>query len=93
MNKIVEMAKLKKGAEYVGNGIKNGAEFIGQQIKENTELAEHETGVLDVKKDAKSVFNKIKEVLQKQQSMGSHIPINPVLMNMSEFLLTLYNIQ
>lgn len=40
MNKITEkeMAKLKKGAEYVGNEIKKGAEFIGHEIKENTEL-------------------------------------------------------
>ena len=54
MNKITEkeMAKLKKGAEYVGNEIKKGAEFIGHEIKENTELAEHETGVREVKQDA-----------------------------------------
>ena len=35
MNKITEKerAKLKKGAEYVGNEIKKGAEFIGHEIK------------------------------------------------------------
>ena len=34
--------------------------IIGGETKENTELAEHETGVHDVKKGAKSVFNIIK---------------------------------
>ena len=43
--------------------IMKGAEFIGHEIKENTELAEHESGIHDVKKDAKSVFNKMKNAL------------------------------
>jgi hypothetical protein len=49
MNKIgqKEMAKLKKDPESVGH-----------EIKENTELAEHETGIHNVKKDAKSVNKK-----------------------------------
>ena len=33
------------------------------RLKENTELAEHETGIDDVKKDTKFVFNKMKEAL------------------------------
>jgi hypothetical protein len=54
MNKIgqKEMAKLKKDPESVGH-----------EIKENTELAEHETGVQNLKKSTKSVFNKMKETL------------------------------
>ena len=49
MNKISEkeMAKQKKD--------------FGHEIKENTELTEHETGINDVKKNAKSAFNKMKE--------------------------------
>ena len=59
MNKIEkEMAKLKKD---FGHEIKS-AEYIGDEIKENTELAEHETGIHNVK-DAKSVYNKMKETL------------------------------
>jgi hypothetical protein len=57
------MAQLKKDAEYVGNEIKKVLTYMGHEIKENTELAEHETGVHDVKKDAKSVYNKMKEAL------------------------------
>ena len=65
MNKIgqKEMAKLKKGPESVGHEIKKAAEYIGNEIKENTELAEHETGIHNVKKDVKSVYNKMKETL------------------------------
>ena len=47
MNKIEkEMAKLKK---YFGHEIKKVAEHIEDEIKENTELAEHETGIHNVK--------------------------------------------
>ena len=55
MNKISEkeMAKQKKD--------------FGHEIKENTELTEHETGINDVKKNAKSAFNKMKEAIQKFQ--------------------------
>ena len=61
MNKIEkEMAKLKKD---FGHEIKKAAEYIGNEIKENTELAEHETGIHNVKKDVKSVYNKMKETL------------------------------
>ena len=63
MNKIgVEMAKLKKDTESVGDVIKKSVEYIGHEIKENTELAEHETGIHDVKKSTKSVYNKMKEI-------------------------------
>ena len=54
------MAKLKKD---VGHEIKKAAEYIGHEIKENTELAEHDTGVQNVKKDTKSTFSKGKEAL------------------------------
>jgi hypothetical protein len=39
-------------------------EFIGHETmsKENTELAEHETGINNFKKDSKSIFNKIKNL-------------------------------
>ena len=57
------MAKLKKDTEHVGNVIKKSVEYIGQEIKENTELAEHEVGVHNIKKSAKSVYNKMKETL------------------------------
>lgn len=57
------MAKLKKDAENVGHDIKKVIENIGHEIKENTELAEHEAGIDDVKKDAKSVYNKMKDAL------------------------------
>jgi hypothetical protein len=40
------------------------AEFIGNGIKENTELAEHETGINNFKKDSKSVINKMKNLKQ-----------------------------
>ena len=61
MNKIEkEMAKLKKD---FGHEIKKAAEHIEDEIKENTELAEHETGIHNVKKDVKSVYNKMKETL------------------------------
>ena len=57
MSKIIEKKwQLKKDAENVE--IKKVIENIGHQIKENTELAEHETGMDDVKKDAKSEYNK-----------------------------------
>ena len=35
------------------------AKFIGHEIKENTELAEHEAGINNFKKDSKSIFNKM----------------------------------
>jgi hypothetical protein len=54
------MAKLKKD---FGHEIKKAAEYIGNEFKENTELAQHETGIHNVKKDAKSIYNKIKETL------------------------------
>jgi hypothetical protein len=38
------------------------AEFIGHEIKGNTELAEHETGTNNFKKESDSVFNKIKNL-------------------------------
>jgi uncharacterized protein YacL (UPF0231 family) len=61
MNKIEkETGKLKV---YFGHEIKKVAEHIEDEIKENTELAEHETGIHNVKKDAKSIYNKIKETL------------------------------
>ena len=40
------MAKLKKDLMHE---IKKAAEYIGDEIKEYTELAEHETGILNVK--------------------------------------------
>ena len=42
--------------------VMKAAEFIGHEIKENTELAEHETGINNFKKDSKSIFNKIKNL-------------------------------
>ena len=57
------MAKLKKDAENVGHDIKKVIENIGHEIKENTELAEHEAGIDEVKKDAKSVYDKMKDAL------------------------------
>ena len=47
------MTELKKCAQYISHKIKKSAGFIGYEIKENTELAEHEAGLHDVK----SVFN------------------------------------
>ena len=65
MNKIAQkdLAELKKGTESVGHEIKKVVERIGHEIKENTELAEHEAGVDNAKKDAKSVYDKMKEAL------------------------------
>jgi hypothetical protein len=40
-----------------------GAEHIGHEIKENTELAEHEVGIRNVKNSATSVFNKMKNAI------------------------------
>jgi hypothetical protein len=40
-----------------------GAEHIGHEIKENTELAEHEVGIRNVKNSAKSVLNKMKNAI------------------------------
>ena len=57
------MAKLKKDTEQVGDVIKKSVKYIGHEIKENTELAEHDTGVQNVKKSTKSTINKMKEVL------------------------------
>ena len=57
------MAKLKKDTEQVGDVMKKSVQYIGQEIKENTELAEHEAGVHNIKKSAKSVYNKMKETL------------------------------
>ena len=57
------MTELKKFAQHVGHEIKKSAGIIGHKIKENTELAEHETGVHDVEKSAKSVFNRMKKAL------------------------------
>ena len=57
------MAKLKKDAENVGHDIKKVIENIGHEIKKDTELAEHEAGINDVKKDAKSVYDKMKDAL------------------------------
>jgi hypothetical protein len=57
------MSNLKRGAEFVGHEIKRGAVYIGHGIKENTELAEHEIGGYEVKKGAKTVFNKMKKAL------------------------------
>ena len=48
--------------EYFGHEIKKAVKYIGHEIKENTELAEHETGS-NIKTDAKSAINKMKEVL------------------------------
>jgi hypothetical protein len=53
------MTELKKCALYISHKIKKSAGFIGYEIKENTELAEHEAGLHDVK----SVFNKVNEAL------------------------------
>lgn len=39
---------------------KKGAEFIGHEIKENTELAEHETGIYDIKKDVENAGRDVK---------------------------------
>ena len=60
MNKIgqKEMAKLKKDLGY---DIKKAAEYFGHEIKENTELAEYDTGLQNVKKSPKTVYNKMKE--------------------------------
>ena len=65
LNKITykELTELKKDVEYFGLAIKKSAEYIGHGIIENTELAEHETGVHNLKKSTKSVFNKVKETL------------------------------
>lgn len=49
------MNELKTCVRFIGHGIK----FIGDEIKENTELAEHETGIHDVK----STFSKIKKAI------------------------------
>jgi hypothetical protein len=42
--------------------VMKAAEFIGHEIKENTELAEHEAGINNFKKESESVFNKIKNL-------------------------------
>jgi hypothetical protein len=57
------MAGLTKVSEFVGCEIKKGAELIGHGIKENTELAEHEACIHDVKNGATYVFNKMKNAM------------------------------
>ena len=57
------MAKIKKDTEHVGHEIRKVVKRIGREIKENTELAEHDIGVQNVKKSTKTVYNKMKEVL------------------------------
>jgi hypothetical protein len=52
------MTVIRKGAQHV----MKVAEFIGHEIKENTELAEHETGFNNFKKETESAFNKIKNL-------------------------------
>jgi hypothetical protein len=47
------MIGIKRGAQYV----MKAAAYIGHGIKENTELAEHEAGVDNVKKGALSIIN------------------------------------
>ena len=42
------MTVIRKSAQYV----MKAAEFIGHGIKENTELAEHETGINNFKKES-----------------------------------------
>ncbi len=56
------MTELKKCAQYIGHEIKKSAGIIGHEIKENTELAEHETGIDHAKKDAKSVYDRMKKI-------------------------------
>jgi hypothetical protein len=53
------MTGIKRGAQHV----MKAATYIGHGIKENTELAEHEAGVDNVKKCASSVFNKMRNVI------------------------------
>jgi hypothetical protein len=53
------MIGIKRGAQHV----MKAAAYIGHGIKENTELAEHEAGVDNVKKGASSVFNKMRNVI------------------------------
>ena len=48
------MVKLKKDTESVGHEIKKVIENIGHEIKENTELGQHETGMLNIKNNTKS---------------------------------------
>jgi len=43
--------------------VKKGAQHVGHEIKENTELAEHGRGIHDVKNDATSVVNKMKNAI------------------------------
>jgi hypothetical protein len=53
------MTGIKRGAQHV----MKAAAYIGHGIKENTELAEHEAGVNNVKKGASLVFNKMRNVI------------------------------
>ena len=48
---------------YPHSGLLWTAEYVGHEIKENTELAEHDIGVQNVKKSTKTVYNKMKEAL------------------------------
>ena len=47
----------------VGYEIRKIVKRIGHEIKENTELAEHETGIHNVKKSTKTAFNQMKEAI------------------------------
>jgi hypothetical protein len=68
------MGQDEESTKNIGHKIKKGAEFIGHGIKENTELAEHETGMHEIKKDvqnaghdatngSKSALNKLKKAI------------------------------
>jgi hypothetical protein len=54
-----KMSGIKRSAQHV----MKAATYIGHGIKENTELAEHEAGVDNVKKCASSVFKKMRNVI------------------------------
>ena len=58
------MIELKNCVQLIGHGIK----LIGHEIKENTELAEHETGINNFKKESESIFNKMKSLSWSNQS-------------------------
>ena len=62
MDMIGQRELAMKDTEHVGHEIKV-SEYIGHEIKENTELAEHDIGVQNIKKSTKTVYNKMKEAL------------------------------
>jgi hypothetical protein len=52
-----------KSQTDINNEIKKVVKRVEHEIKENTELAEHDRGIHDVKNGAKSIYDKTKKLV------------------------------